>query len=100
MRQFFEALKVQDYDKAGSLWGGIAAAKMQQWFGKMKVIQIVSIGEPQPQPIPGVGGFIVPCEVQMQDEAGNTYNKKWERVAVRPVDERKQPDRWNIHGGI
>ena len=78
VRQFFEALKVQDYDKAGSLWGGISAAKMQQWFGKMKVIQIVSIGEPQPQPIPGVGGFIVPCEVQMQDEAGNTYNKKWE----------------------
>ena len=100
VRQFFEALKAQDYDKAGNLLGGIPAAKMQELFGSMKVVQIVSIGDPQPQPIPGVGGFIVPCEVLMQDQAGNTYSHKYPGVAVRPVDERKQPNRWNIHGGI
>ena len=61
VRQFFEALKARDYDKAGSLMGGIPAAKTQQWFGKMNVVRVVSVGEPQPQPIPGVGGFIVPC---------------------------------------
>jgi hypothetical protein len=100
VRQFFEALKAQDYDKAGVLMGGVPAAKMQEWYGSMKVVQIISIGEPQPHSDPGVGGFIVPCEVLLQDQAGKTYSRPFPRVAVRPVNREKQPHRWNIHGGI
>ncbi len=100
VRQFFEALKAQDYDKAGLLFGGIPAENVQKWFGRMKVIQVVSVGEPQPYPDPGVGGYVISCEVQIQDETGRTYNRTYPRIAVRPVDLRKQPDRWNIHGGI
>ena len=60
----------------------------------------VSVGEPEPFPIPGVGGFAVPCEIQIQGENGQVFNRSFPRVAVRPVDTDKQPDRWNIHGGI
>ena len=100
VRQFFEALKVQDYDKAGSLWGGIPAENIQQWFGRMKVVRVVSVGEPEPFPNPAVGGFVVACKVELQDETGKTYSRNYPRLAVRPVDMQKQPDRWNIHGGM
>ncbi len=99
VRQFFEALKAQDYDKAGSMLGGIPGTNVQQWYGRMKVVG-VSVGEPQPHPDPGVGGFVVPCEVQIQDETGQIYTRPYPRIAVRPVDLEKQPDRWNIHGGV
>jgi hypothetical protein len=99
VRQFFEAMKTQDYDKAGLMWGGIPAAAIQQQCGWMKVVRILSIGEPQPHPDPGVGGFIVPCEVLMEDQAGQTYTYRFTGICVRPVDLQKQPDRWYIHGG-
>jgi hypothetical protein len=100
VRQFFQALIAQDYDKAGSMFGGIPAENIQQWFGRLKVVRIVSVGEPEPFPNPAVGGFVVSCEIQFQDDAGVIYNRQYPRIAVRPVDLEKQPDRWNIHGGM
>ncbi len=100
VRQFFEALKTSDYGKAGMLLGGIPAEKMKDLLGNLKVVRVVSIGEPQPQPIPGVGGFVVSCKVEVQNADGSTSIKDFPAVAVRPVDLNQHPDRWNIHGGI
>ena len=100
VRQFFEALKAGDYDKAGMLLGGMPAPKMEELFGGMKVVGIVSIGEPKPQPIPGVGGFVVPCKVEVENADGSKSTREFPAVAVRPVDRNLQADRWNIHGGI
>jgi hypothetical protein len=100
VRQFFEALKAQDYDKAGTLLGGMPGKKVQEFFGGMKVVGIVSIGKPEPHPIPGVGGYVVPCEIGIEGPDGSTITKPFPRVAVRPVDLQTQADRWNIHGGI
>jgi len=100
VRQFFEALINKDYEKAGILYGGIPAEKMQQWFGKINVVRIVSIEKPKPHPVPGVGGFVVPCEVELEDKDGNKSIWKPYGPAVRPVDPEFQPNRWNLHGGI
>jgi hypothetical protein len=42
----------------------------------------------------------VPCEIEFQDDTGKTYSRQYSHIAVRPVDMEKQPDRWNIHGGL
>ncbi len=100
VRQFFEAMINKDYEKAGILFGGIPADKMQQMFGRLNVVRIVSIDEPKPNPTPGVGGFVVPCEVEIEDQNGNKSIWKPYGPAVRPVGPEISPDRWNLHGGI
>jgi hypothetical protein len=100
VRQFFEALIKKDYEKAGMLFGGIPASNIQQWYGKLNVVRIVSIDKPRPHPIPGVGGFVVPCEVELQAKDGTKSIWKPYGPAVRPVDPESQPHRWNLHGGI
>ncbi|RPJ39314.1 MAG: zf-HC2 domain-containing protein [Planctomycetaceae bacterium] len=100
VRQFFEALKTGDYDKAGMLLGGLPAKDTQKLLGDLKVVGIVSIGEPKPHPIPGVGGFVVPCKVEVENPDGSKSIKEYSGVGVRPVDRNRQADRWNIHGGI
>lgn len=96
VREFFEALIAKDYAKAGRLLGGMPEAKMEECFGKIIVVRIISIGQPTPQPISGVGGTRVPCTVEVEVD-GKLH--EWEKnAAVRPVH--GQPDRWNIHGGI
>ncbi len=96
-REFFEALMAQDYDKSGQLLSGIPGAKMREMFGKMKVLRIVSIGEPRPQPLPGVGGMVVDCEVEI--EIGGVKMVRSFTPGIRPVGS-SQPDRWTIRGGI
>jgi len=100
VRQFFEALIKKDYEKAGMLFGGVPASNMQQLFGDLNVVRIVSIDTPKPHPIPGVGGFVVPCEVELQAKDGTKSIWKPYGPAVRPVDLESQPHRWNLHGGI
>lgn len=100
VREFWEAIKAQDYARAGMMFGGIPAEKMQEWFGRMKVVGIVSIGEPTPHSNPGVGGFVVPCTIELELPDGSKVTKEFARIAVRPVDREYHPDRWNIHGGI
>jgi len=73
---------------------------MQQLFGDLNVVRIVSIDKPKPHPIPGVGGFVVPCEVELQAKDGTKSTWKPYGPAVRPVDLESQPHRWNLHGGI
>ena len=96
-REFFEALIARDYAKAGQLLSGMPADRMEKAFKDTRYVRIISLGEPAVQPEPGVGGLVVPYEVEVE-EGGQTTVKKYQ-AAVRPVGP-AQPDRWTIHGGI
>ena len=97
VRQFYEALITKDYAKAGRLFEGIPAEKIQEMFGDMNVVQIVSIGEAVPHPYPGVGGFQVPCKIEIEKNGVKSIHEPY-GPGVRPVH--GQPDRWGIHGGV
>ncbi len=96
VRQFFEAMIAEDYAKAGQLFEGIPAARMEETFGRAKWLRILSLAAATPQPIPLVGGLVVPYEIEIEFEGVKSVKKH--RAAVRPVH--NQPDRWTIHGGI
>ncbi len=96
-RQFFEALIVEDYAKAGKLLEGIEADKMQEKFGHIKFVRIISIGPAGPHPNPKTGGLVVLCTVEIEKD-GQTSEWKLERLGVRQVF--NQPGRWTIFGGI
>jgi hypothetical protein len=96
-RQFFQALIAADYAKAGKLLEGIPADKMQQMFGHIKFLRIISIGPAGPHPNPRTGGLVVPCMVEIEKD-GQISQWKLERLGVRQVF--NQPGRWTIFGGI
>ena len=96
-KQFFEALIAKDYAKAGKLLEGMPADKMEEMFGHIKFLRIVSIGKPAPHPIPATGGVVVPCIVEIEVN-GKTGEQKFDRLGVRQVY--NQPGRWTIFGGI
>ncbi len=97
VREFYEALIVKDYAKAGQIYSGLPAAKMQERWQDLNVLRIVSISEPIPHPYPGVGGFQVHCEIEIEKDGVKSILKPY-GPGVRPVH--GQPDRWNIHGGV
>jgi len=97
-RLFLEALKAADYGQAGRLLAGAPARYVQEKFGAMKIVRIVSIGQPAPHPKPEVGGFIVPSEVEVQGEDGVGLATRHVLLYIRPGDVQVEPDRWNIHG--
>ena len=97
-RLFCEALKAADYGKAGTLCAGAPASYMEEMFGGMKIVRIASIGQPAPYPEPRVGGFIVPCEVEVQSDDGVNLATRHISLSIRRGDVQVQPDRWNIHG--
>jgi hypothetical protein len=97
VRQFFEALIAGDYAKAGKLLEGMPSDKMQQMFGQIKFLRIITIGPVSPHPIPETKGLVVPCTVEIEKD-GQISQWKLERIGVRQVY--NQPGRWTIFGGI
>ena len=97
VREFYEALITKDYAKAGQLYGGVPATKMQERWQNINVLRIVSISEPIPHPYPGVGGFQVHCEIEIEKDGIKSILKPY-GPGVRPVH--GQSHRWNIHGGV
>ena len=97
-RQFFEALIARNYAKAGQLYSGIPAQKMQQMFQSLTVLQIISLGEPKPYPNPRVGGYVVPYNIEIEKDGVTFIHEGPNPLAIRQVH--GQPERWNIHGGI
>ncbi len=95
-REFFEALIAKDYGKAGIILSGMPASKMEELFGKMEFLRIISVGEPTPHPDARTRFLQVPCEVEIRVE-GQTHVKTF-RPNIRAVY--GQPDRWAIGGGI
>ena len=97
VREFYEAVIAKDYAKAGRIYGNNPAAMIEEKIKDMKIIRIISIDEPKPYPSPGVGGFMVPCKLEIEkDGIISTYEPYG--PGVRAVH--GQPNRWNIHGGI
>ncbi len=104
IRQFLQALIDQDYAKAGKIWGGVPAGRMEKAYGQIRVIKIISIDEPVPcGEFEQCGddhyctGVHVTCEVQIE-ENGKISLWKPQCVAVRRVH--GQPQRWEIIGGF
>ena len=97
VREFYEALIARDYAKAGQLYGGWPADKTREEWEELNVVRIISIDEPIPHPYPGVGGFQVHCEIEIEKDGIKSILKPY-GPGVRPVH--GQPNRWNIHGGV
>lgn len=97
VRQFYEALMAKDYARAGQIYGGASAARMQERWKDINVLRIISISEPIPHPYPKVGGFQVHCEIEIEKD-GVTSRLKPYGPGVRPL--KGQAHRWNIHGGV
>lgn len=97
VRQFYEALIAEDYAKAGRLLEGVPAARIEEMFKDLKIVRIISIGEPKPHPTPRVGGFMVPCKLEIEKDGIRSIYEPY-GPGVRPVY--GQPNRWDIHGGV
>jgi len=97
VREFYEAVIVKDHAKAGCIYGNVPATKIEEMFKELKIIRIISIGEPKPHPTPGVGGFMVPCKLEIEKDGIKSVYEPY-GPGVRAV--RGQPNRWNIHGGV
>jgi hypothetical protein len=94
VRQFLESLIAQDYAKAGRLFSGTPAERIQKTYGQIRLIRIISIGEPTKH---FSGGLKVPCKIQIEKDGQITI---WEpeHSYVRQVH--GQPGRWEIIGGF
>ncbi len=97
VREFYEAVIAKDYAKAGRIYGNIPASRIEEMFKELKIVRIISIDEPKPHPIPGVGGFMVPCKLEIEKDGIKSVFEPY-GPAVRAVY--GQPNRWNIHGGV
>jgi len=97
VRQFFEALIARDYAKAGRLFGGVPAERIQKKYGHIKLIRIVSIGKPVLNP--ATAELRVPYVVEI-DENGiiTEWKTKYNYIPVRQVH--GQPGRWATTGGL
>ncbi len=95
-REFFEALIAKDYKKAGLIYSGIPAKKMEELFGRHEFNRIVEIGKPKAGIHPDPTALAVPVKVEWEVNGKKTV--KPFLPYVRPVH--GQPNRWNICGGI
>lgn len=96
-RQFFQALIDKDYHKAGRLYQGIPAEKMQEVYGQIRFIRIVSIGEPTPETT--FGKLRVPCTIEIQKNGEMSHWQPHpEGLLVGQIE--NQPGWWGIFGGI
>ena len=101
IRQFLEALIARDYAKAGKMFSGTPAERMQKTYGQIRFIRIISIGEPVPPHTTGglymPGALYVPCTVEIE-ENGKIIQWHPKHSYVRQVY--GQPGRWEIIGGF
>ncbi len=97
VREFYEAVIAKDYAKAGCIYGNNPAAMIEEMFKELKIVRIISIDEPKPHPTPDVGGFMVPCKLEIEKDGMKSLFEPY-GPAVRAVY--GQPNRWNIHGGV
>ena len=96
VRQFFEALIARDYAKAGRMFGGVPAERIQKKYGHIKLIRIVSIGKPVLNP--ATAELKVPYVVEIEENGVITeWKTKYNYIPVRQVH--GQPGRWATTGG-
>jgi len=96
VRQFWQALIEQDYQKAGAIFSGVPADKMQEIFGKFKVIRVVSTDEPIVDAVSKTtGGYRVKCVLQIEMN-GRTTQQEF-GLLVRKGGSEMLPDNWMIY---
>lgn len=95
-REFFRALIEKDYGRASGIFAGVSVARLEQAFGNMEFVRIISVGEPAPHPDTKTKFLQVPCEVEVRVD-GELRVKKF-TPNIQAVGNR--PDRWAIWGGI
>ena len=92
VRQFLKSLIAEDYTGAGRLFL-IPASQLQQQFGRVKFLRIVSIGPAAANPELETKGFNVPCTIEIE-ENGKRITPTLEGIKVQQL--RNQPSRWGI----
>ena len=92
VRQFLKSLIAEDYNRAGRLFL-IPANQLQQQFGRVKFLRIVSIGPAVPNPELETKGFNVPCTIEIE-ENGKRIMPTLEGIKIQQL--RNQPSRWVI----
>ena len=103
VRQFLEAMISKDYAKAGRLFSGTPAERIEKTYSSIRFIRIISIGQPLPCEEARESddhycfGLHVPCVVEIE-ENGKIKQWKPKYVGVRQVH--GQPNRWEIIGGF
>lgn len=100
VRQFFQALIDKDYKKAGLIYSGVSEEKAKEYFGKLNVTAIISVGPATPYPQCGEHSFEILVEYEITDANGNKSIRKQLGPKARCGDDEMHPDRWIIHGGI
>jgi len=95
VRQFFEALIARDYAKAGRLFGGVPAERIQKKYGHIRFIRIVSLGKPTLNPL--TRELKVPYVVEIEENGIITeWKTKYNYIPVRQIH--GQPGRWATTG--
>jgi hypothetical protein len=92
VRQFLKSMIAEDYTRAGRLFP-ILANQLQQQFGSVKFLRIVSIGPAVPNPKLETKGFNVQCTIEIE-ENGKRITPTLEGIKVQQL--RNQPSRWVI----
>ncbi len=92
VRQFLKSLIAEDYTRAGRLFP-ILANQLQQQFGSVKFLRIVSIGPAVPNPELETKGFNVSFTIEIE-ENGKRITPTFEGIKVQQL--RNQPSRWVI----
>jgi hypothetical protein len=87
-----EVENTEDHTRAGRLFP-ITANQLQQQFGRVKFLRIVSIGPAVPNPELETKGFNVPCTIEIE-ENGKRITSTLEGIKVQQL--RNQPSRWVI----
>jgi outer membrane lipoprotein-sorting protein len=98
VREFFEALIAEDYQKAGQLYEGIPAAALKKLLGEkqVKFLRIVEVGLPAPAPNPKMKAIQVPIKVEVEAKGKKVVEQF--TPFVRQVY--KQQGRWGMCGGF
>lgn len=97
VREFLKALIVKDYVKAAQISGIPSPEKIEQGWGKLNIVHIVSIDEPTP---PAEPSTLFPnlqcllCTVEIEKD-GKGIKQQLKSIKVRPVLGRRE--RWGFH---
>lgn len=92
VRQFFEALIARDYATASRFLPPYGADALQQQYGAVKLLRIVSVGPAAPTGSPS-REIVVPCTIEFE-ENGKTSTATLQGLTVHPLG--GQAARWTI----
>ena len=94
-RQFFEAARIGDYDRAGQLFMNVPGILVERAFAGSLIKKILPLGPVYPSPDPDSDIMTCSCRLLVESIEG-LYEVTIDQVHVRPVS--GQPDRWVICG--